>query len=268
VSRLDARIAEWFLIAAEALQKPIVEVPLGTLAPRLLETFESEAVTYNERTNSGRVLDFHGYAAAGTRFGGLGFEESLDAVADAMDEDLLDHHPLVRWHATARTTSPATFARIPTEFTRSAGAMRVRDLLGSFDVREQLSIPLDIKGTAYSAVVLTRQHSAPYNDEDVELARRIQPMFIAFQRQAEILAAEPRPVPASTLLTGQELAVLRCMTLGMTSRAIASRLMTSPRTVEKHVQNAYRKLGVHDRVSAVIVSQELGLISPRPRAGR
>ena len=42
--------------------------------------------------------------------------------------------------------------------------------------------------------------------------------------------------------------------------AIASRLDVSPRTVHRHLDNAYRKLGVHDRLLAVGAARRHGVI--------
>lgn len=262
VSKLDARIANWFLIAAEALQKPIVAVPVEILAPPLLESFRSSAVTYNERNLAGTVLEFRGFTTEGTRFGGSLLDDALRGVAAQMDDELLNHHPLLRWHLVAGSNSPQTLTRVPSLFTTSAGAKRVYDVLRTYDIRQQLSMPLEFHGQAYHAIVLNRFDHRDFSDNDVTLAQRIQAMFVAFQRQADILGAAPVPEVSAGILTGRELAALRCLALGLTSRAIASRLYSSPRTVEKHLQNAYRKLGVHDRVSAMLVAQELGLIAP------
>jgi hypothetical protein len=43
---------------------------------------------------------------------------------------------------------------------------------------------------------------------------------------------------------------------------MARRLACSPRTVEKHIEHVYRKLGVRDRVSAARVAAELSLLEP------
>lgn len=48
-------------------------------------------------------------------------------------------------------------------------------------------------------------------------------------------------------LTAQERAVARAAATGMSTREVAEALSMSPRTVEYHLGNAYRKLGVHRR---------------------
>ena len=50
-----------------------------------------------------------------------------------------------------------------------------------------------------------------------------------------------------TPLTAQESAVAREVASGRTNREVAEALYLSPRTVEYHLGNVYRKLGVHGR---------------------
>ena len=61
-------------------------------------------------------------------------------------------------------------------------------------------------------------------------------------------------------LTARELDVLELLSQGMLATSIASRLSLSPRTVHKHLGNLYDKLGVHDRLVAVSLARELGLV--------
>lgn len=64
---------------------------------------------------------------------------------------------------------------------------------------------------------------------------------------------------AVALLSAREVEVLGLMREGLTTRQLATRMGLSARTVESHISSAYRKLGVHNRVQAVIRSSELGL---------
>lgn len=73
----------------------------------------------------------------------------------------------------------------------------------------------------------------------------------------------PAP-PEAPPLTGRERMVLLMLAQGRTAAGIASRLAISPRTVHKHQEHLYRKLGAVDRLSAVLAGQRLGLLPAPP----
>jgi DNA-binding NarL/FixJ family response regulator len=60
-------------------------------------------------------------------------------------------------------------------------------------------------------------------------------------------------------LTGRELEVLRLVAAGETNKAIATRLVLSERTVDRHVSNIFTKLGVSSRAAATAHAYEHGL---------
>ena len=60
-------------------------------------------------------------------------------------------------------------------------------------------------------------------------------------------AAVPAAVAAPAALTPSETRVARMAAEGMTNRDIAQALFVTPKTVEVHLSNAYRKLGVRSR---------------------
>ena len=53
-------------------------------------------------------------------------------------------------------------------------------------------------------------------------------------------------------LSDRECEILRFVGLAMSSQQIADRVGISRRTVESHLANAYRKLGVHERIDAIL----------------
>jgi DNA-binding NarL/FixJ family response regulator len=67
---------------------------------------------------------------------------------------------------------------------------------------------------------------------------------------------------AASLLTPRELEVLRAMTEGLTNQEIAERFVVSETTIKTHVGNVFAKLGLRDRVQAVIYAYESGLVRP------
>jgi DNA-binding CsgD family transcriptional regulator len=126
--------------------------------------------------------------------------------------------------------------------------------LGDAAVRGALSRSVDTNGTL--RVVLTgagttsvgialRRAGASFDDDERELLWRLRPALAFVVREA---LAAPDPMPHLTAREGQ---VLRLIARGDSNDAVGLALGISTRTVEKHLEHVYRKLGVTGRYAAM-----------------
>lgn len=88
------------------------------------------------------------------------------------------------------------------------------------------------------------------------ITRRLIERFVA-QAPAEL-----RKPPELGALSERELDVLRLLAEGLSNEEIGERLFISRATVKTHVASVLSKLGVRDRIHAVVFAYESGLIQP------
>ncbi|GID30580.1 response regulator [Paractinoplanes brasiliensis] len=88
------------------------------------------------------------------------------------------------------------------------------------------------------------------------VTRRLITRFLRVPPSAAATAA------AADRLTERELEVLRLIARGQSNTEIAARLFLSDATVKTHVSRVLTKLGLRDRVQAVVYAYENGLVTP------
>lgn len=105
-----------------------------------------------------------------------------------------------------------------------------------------------------------------YTRTDLERATAVQPILDVVVRHYVAASGLDLGGGASGL-TPREVVVLRLAAAGLTAQAAGRRLGISERTVSKHLERSYRKLGVHDRVTAMRRAADLGVLAaPAPQS--
>ena len=94
-------------------------------------------------------------------------------------------------------------------------------------------------------------------DGDALISPRITHRLIS-----EFASHRARAVPQLDLLTGREREVLEAMARGLNNAEVGRALFISEGTVRTHVNRLLAKLGVRDRVQAVVLAYEGGLVRP------
>ena len=251
-TRLEAQVDEWVDLTRSLLAHTWLPRWHLAVLPHLSRTFGSAASFNWVEPDKPEPLraDIYGAPAGWPR---PEHEHDWNAL-------IAQHHPLLLWYAKTGGDAAMATQRVPSAMVTAEDLGVYRDLLGCFDLDRQISIPLYVRGMDHKAFVVGRGDN--FSPQEQHLALLIQPLLRLLHRQSMVLSHPAGPTVGQVEVTGRELAVLRLLAQGATARGIAQQLRISERTVNKHLQNVYRKLSAHDRVSALVAAASAGLLAP------
>jgi DNA-binding CsgD family transcriptional regulator len=153
-----------------------------------------------------------------------------------------------------------------------------REVYAPLGVEHQLAFTLPASPERVLAVALSRGPQN-YSDAERDFANRARPFLIQAYLNAiayDALRSERAGVSAApdlrTLmgagLTVREAEVVRLLALGRSNQHIGAELRISDRTVGKHLEHCFRKLGVSDRSNAAARAWELAERAAAAPVGR
>jgi DNA-binding CsgD family transcriptional regulator len=180
-------------------------------------------------------------------------------------------NPLLQYYLRTQDGRAMRFSDVISQQRLRATAL-YRELYAPLGVEHQLAFTLPAGTDRVLAIALSRgEHD--YSDAERDLADRARPFLIqaylnaiAFEssRQAPLEPGSSTPLLESLQgagLTPREAESLRLVALGRSNHHIAGTLGISHRTVGKHLERSFRKLGVGDRSSAAARVWELADVS-------
>jgi len=182
----------------------------------------------------------------------VGFPEArLDAEDRACFDRFFSAHPLVRYHA----------------YERGRGARRISDSMAFSRFRHSalyceyyrrvgldhaVAVPVSVDEGVLVSFVLNRS-GRDFADRDCQLLDQVGPVLRRLYLALGSTGVAGQPVRvAPVLLTRREREALDWVAAGKTDREVGVLLGCSHRTVQKHLQHVFEKLGVETRTAAVM----------------
>ena len=227
---------------------------LDAVMPMLLELLDGEVAGLNQiDVATGRAL--------------LRTEPQLvpDAIA-ALSAHLSGHPIIAHYRIRVGETRPVRMGDLVADREWLNSAVYA-EVFRPYGTERQLALPLTPFGHVRPCGYAVNRSGRDFDDGTLELAAALQPALIALHRAAGVnLSVDDEREAARDRvgLTARELQLLSLVATGMTAQAIGHVERISPRTVRKHLEHIYAKLGRHDRLTAVDHARQLGLLPPSP----
>jgi DNA-binding CsgD family transcriptional regulator len=251
---------EWLDLVADLVTRPLTAWPVDRVLALLASSFDAPASTFYEQDAGGPIAQYRWPADL--------YDDRLDEALRWGRENAPVEHPLLRYYLATGRVEAMQIADVPARFADRRVHERWRaacEDIFSPDVVAQVSLPVSLGARTNRSFLVGRTDD--FSGGEMALLRRLQRVFAGLDRQISAHArwtgrAGMLAVPTAEAigLTPRESVVLDMLATGATARAIARRLAVGERTVQKHLQRVYAKLGVADRLAAVQRAQVVGLL--------
>ena len=219
---------------------------LETAGPRLRALFDADEVIWTDVDLVAGVVDARWGAAPDPALG-------ADLAPHAADHPAIVSY--VREPADLRPRRVSDVASDQVWWSGAAYEAVFRGRCGRYQLSLVVSLTAPVTGAGWTLL----RDGGDFSDDEVRRAALTLPLLTALELMYRRLP------PAGELddlggLTQRELGVLRLLATGLPATDIGNPLGIEMRTVRKHLQHVYRKLGAHDRVRALNLARGRGLV--------
>lgn len=177
-------------------------------------------------------------------------------------------HPVLAYYMSERNKVSPPVRKIGDFLTQSTyrETPLYRECYRHLDTEHQIILPLSIEGITIGIAINRDRHE--FSERDRATLELLRPHFVlawqrnnARKRMAALFDVEQEDFACESLrrlgMTPQQARVLFWTIQGKTSPEIAMLLASKPRTIHKHVEHIFRKLGVNNRAAAISITIEL-----------
>jgi DNA-binding CsgD family transcriptional regulator len=170
-------------------------------------------------------------------------------------DHFFDEHPLVRYHADRAGADAHRITDSMPQSTFRESAL-YNEYYKRIGIDYVIAVPLFVDRGLLVSFVLNRNR-LDFSDRERALLDLVKVPLGALYRNLLVRGRGARGF-ATLPVTPREREVLSWLAAGKTDKDIGQILAMSPRTVQKHLQHIYEKLGVETRTAAVVRAMEIG----------
>lgn len=208
--------------------------------PKIAAIVPCDVVTYNDIDLQAATMRWTAYPA-----------DALDPSTGSILAAYAHEHPLIRHFQTVGDEAPCRISDVVS--TPEFHALNLyNELFRPAGIEFQLAMTLRTPTHQVIGIALNRS-SRDFTERERDIIALLRSPLAASLARLERRSAAGRGLrePATEDLTDRERQVLELAASGRTDKAIGHALGCSQRTISKHLENIYRKLGVTGRVAAV-----------------
>jgi DNA-binding CsgD family transcriptional regulator len=252
------RDGEWLDFVADVMAAPLTSWPTERVARLFVETFDALGCFYSARSAGGDYEQFQWPPQL--------FAEHLGEITHYSMYEAPTRDPLLRYYLGTGDHRCMQVADVPARFAGERVLAEWRERADAWGgVRAQVAMPLRAGPGGHRSFLVGRVDR--FTTGDMATTHRLQRLLVGIDRQISTFSRWSRltgpagvEVAEAVCLTPRELAVLELLAESLTAAAIGRRLQIAERTVQKHLQRSYAKLGVADRLGAVRRAQTIGVL--------